>query len=75
MELLLLQDSAYWFHIVQCFIMDEYLDHLFSSTTWSDVDMKDEGSSWICGEPSQTNGMMSGSIGIYKGDKKTHMLA
>ncbi|XP_034699706.1 uncharacterized protein LOC117925019 isoform X2 [Vitis riparia] len=35
--------------------MDEYLDHLFSS---------------ICGEPSQTNGMLSDSIGIYEGDKK-----
>ena len=49
--------------------MDEYLDHLFSSTDWSDVDVK-EGSSWICGEPSQTNGMLSDSIGIYEGDKK-----
>lgn len=68
-ELLLLQDSAQGFHIAQRFIMDEYLDHLFSSTSWSDVNVK-EGSSWICGEPSQTNGMLSDSIGIYEGDKK-----
>ena len=33
-------------------------------------------SSWIYDEPSQTNGMLLGSIGIYEGDKKkkTHML-
>ena len=49
--------------------MDDYLDHLFSSTAWSDVDVKKERSSWICDEPSQTNGMLLGSIGIYEGDK------
>ena len=50
--------------------MDDYLDHLFSSTAWSNVDVKKEGSSWICDEPSQTNGMLLGSIGIYEGIKK-----
>lgn len=55
--------------VFQCFIMDEYLDHLFSSTSWSDVNVK-EGSSWICDEPSQTNGILSDTIGILEGDKK-----
>ncbi|XP_024953668.1 uncharacterized protein LOC102611966 isoform X2 [Citrus sinensis] len=49
--------------------MDEYLDHYFSSSSWSDVNAK-ERSSWDYSEPLQQNQLLPNSIGVYKDDEK-----
>ncbi|KAF8401157.1 hypothetical protein HHK36_014461 [Tetracentron sinense] len=49
--------------------MDEFLDHLFSSSSWSDVNAT-EGSSWVCNDPAHTNELLPNSIGVHKGDGK-----
>ncbi|KAF8388679.1 hypothetical protein HHK36_025359 [Tetracentron sinense] len=48
--------------------MDEFLDHLFSSSSWSDVNAT-ERPSWVGSDPSETNGILPSSIGVYEGDR------
>ncbi|XVE70778.1 hypothetical protein DITRI_Ditri10aG0098100 [Diplodiscus trichospermus] len=48
--------------------MDDYLDQYFSSSSWSDVNVK-ERSSWIHGEPEQPHALLSCSLGVYQDGK------
>ncbi|CAK7352286.1 unnamed protein product [Dovyalis caffra] len=49
--------------------MDEYLNHLISSSSLVDGDMK-ERSSWVCSEPNQPNVFLPSSLELYQDDKK-----
>ncbi|XWS26526.1 hypothetical protein CRYUN_Cryun26dG0039100 [Craigia yunnanensis] len=48
--------------------MDDYLDQYFSSSSWSDVNVKDR-SSWVHCEPDQPNALLPSSLGVYQDDK------
>ncbi|PON36869.1 Basic helix-loop-helix transcription factor [Trema orientale] len=47
--------------------MDEYLEHFFYSSSWSDIDLK-ERSSIICSETDQPNGLLFCSVGVNEDD-------
>ncbi|XP_010261704.1 PREDICTED: transcription factor bHLH68-like isoform X2 [Nelumbo nucifera] len=49
--------------------MDEFLDHVFSSSSWSDANGT-ERSSWVCSGPAQTNGLLPDLMGEYEGNEK-----
>lgn len=50
-------------------MMDEYLNHLISSSSLVDGDVK-ESSSWVCSEPNQPNAFLPTSLELYQDDKK-----
>ncbi|XP_011039907.1 PREDICTED: transcription factor bHLH66-like [Populus euphratica] len=50
-------------------MMDEYLNHLISSSSLVDGDVK-ETSSWVCSEPNQPNSFLPTSLELYQDDKK-----
>lgn len=54
--------------------MDEYLDQFLSSSSWSDVNVK-ESSSWVCSDPDETNGMLPSSVGMYEADEENSTLS
>ncbi|OMO86389.1 hypothetical protein COLO4_21199 [Corchorus olitorius] len=48
--------------------MDDYLDQYFSSSSWSDMNVK-ERSSWVDhSEPDHPDALLSGSLGVYNQD-------
>lgn len=49
-------------------MMDEYIDHYFSSTSWADGDVK-ESSCWGYVETGQPNLLLPASIRLYENDK------
>ncbi|KAL5783590.1 hypothetical protein ACOSP7_008619 [Xanthoceras sorbifolium] len=51
-------------------MMDEYFDQYLSSSSWSDVNAK-ENSSWdYYGESDQRDGLLPSSLGVYEDDEK-----
>ena len=50
--------------------MDDYLDQYFSSSSWSDVNVK-ERSSWVHSEPEQPDALLPSSLGVYQDDKNS----
>lgn len=50
--------------------MDEYLDNLLYSSSWSDVDVK-ERSSWVCSESGQPNGLLLSSVQVSEDDNNS----
>lgn len=50
--------------------MDEYLDHYFSSSSWSDMNTT-ERSSWGCVETNKPDVLLSSSLGAFENDEKS----
>lgn len=48
--------------------MDEFLDHLFSSSSWSDVNATEK-SSQVCSGSAQINGLLPDLMGVYEGNE------
>lgn len=50
--------------------MDEYLDHYFSSSSWSDMKTA-ERLSWDCVEPNKPDVLLSSSLEVFENDEKS----
>ncbi|KAJ4952153.1 hypothetical protein NE237_028985 [Protea cynaroides] len=55
------------------FVMDEFIDHLLSSSSWSDVNATEK--SWPCSGSAQTNRLLPDSIGLIPSNQLIENLA
>ncbi|XP_043720462.1 transcription factor LRL1-like isoform X2 [Telopea speciosissima] len=53
--------------------MDEFIDHLLSSSSWSDVNAAEK--SWLCSGSAQTNGLLPDSISLIPTNQLIENLA